>query len=271
MQLMIKNLFNAQLTGNDNSSRCLFLHGLMGSLNNWRTTISKLEKTHQCLVFDQRGHGRSFKPDGGYSVNDYADDIKQILDELGWKKLCLIGHSMGGRNALRFAHLYPKYVEKLVIEDIGPEPVLGNERYYQELLSTVPTPFLNRTLARDYFKGQFQSVAKVRGSVEQVAQFLNANLEEKQDGKMSWRFSKEGILETVEKGLQLNQWVDIKGLSCPTLLIRGGNSLELPHAIYEKILLENKLIQGVTIENAGHWVHADQPEQFFIELQRFVG
>jgi pimeloyl-ACP methyl ester carboxylesterase len=57
-------------------------------------------------------------------VSDYAGDLKGILDELGWQKIHLVGHSMGGRNAFHFAGLYPERVQKLVVEDISPAQML---------------------------------------------------------------------------------------------------------------------------------------------------
>lgn len=113
--------FNYSITGQGNEApKLVFLHGVMGFGLNWRTITKVFDPYFRCLVYDQRGHGRSFHPESGYAPEDYANDLEQILEELSWNKISLVGHSMGGRNALEFAHRFSARVEKLVIEDIGP-------------------------------------------------------------------------------------------------------------------------------------------------------
>ena len=82
--------FNYKIYGPPEGRKWVFLHGLMGFLNNWRTVISHLESTECCLTLDQRGHGRSFKPDSGYAPEDYANDLKIILDELKFENVLLL-------------------------------------------------------------------------------------------------------------------------------------------------------------------------------------
>lgn len=115
--------FHYKITGPPSGRPWVFLHGLMGYLHNWASVIRSLDATEKCLTYDQRGHGQSFKPAQGYAAKDYAEDLKLIIDELGFKKIILVGHSMGGRNALHFASAYPERIEKLVIEDIGPKAI----------------------------------------------------------------------------------------------------------------------------------------------------
>jgi pimeloyl-ACP methyl ester carboxylesterase len=253
--------FHHQIYGPETGRPWVFLHGLMGFLNNWRKIISGLESTERCLSYDQRGHGRSMKPATGYSPEDYANDLKIILDELAWPKVILVGHSMGGRNALNFAHRFPERVEKLVIEDIGPESSDGNLEYYQILLGLVPAPFKDRASARAFFSGEFLARARTRDNPKMLAEYFYANMEEKSDGTVSWRFSPEAVLESVHQGQLRDRWDEVRSLKVETLLVKGENSRELGLEIYEKMLESNKLIHGVIIPKAGHWVHADQPDR----------
>ena len=106
--------FNYKILGNLQSEKYLvFLHGLMGSGINWSSIAKLFAEDYQILIYDQRGHGRSFQPQEGYHPNDYAEDLYKILRELDWDKINLVGHSMGGRNALSFAQLYPDSLQKL--------------------------------------------------------------------------------------------------------------------------------------------------------------
>ncbi len=257
------DLYNYQITGPENGRRWVFAHGLMGYGANWRKIISGLESTERVLTFDQRGHGRSQKPVDGYAPEDYAGDILKITDELGWDKFILVGHSMGGRNALNFAFQHPEKIIKLVIEDIGPEAAPDAVEYYEKLLGMVPTPFPNREAARAFFRKDFFS--------QILGQFLYANIEDKPDGSADWRFSKQAILKSVINGRAEDRWREVESLKVQSLWIRGAQSEEFSHESFEKVLSSNSLITGVEIPNAGHWVHSDQANLFLQELRNFAG
>jgi esterase len=259
------------LYGPEDGRRWVFVHGLMGYGQNWRKIISGLESTERCLTYDQRGHGRSIKPETGYSPEDYADDLKRIVDELGWTNFVLVGHSMGGRNVLNFASRYPEYVSHLVVEDIGPEMKTKAHEYYEYLLNLVPTPFASRDAAKKYFFEDFVKTAKTREPIMVMANYFYANMTELADGTVDWRFSKNGILESVKAGHKNERWDEIEGLRMPTLWVRGARSQELTHENYAKILQKNPLIRGVEIADAGHWVHSDQPQAFIDAIKMFVG
>ena len=265
------NSFHHQLTGPENGRRWVFIHGLMGYGANWRKIASALEGTERVLTYDQRGHGRSIKPDSGYAPEDYAEDLRLLIDELGWDQFILVGHSMGGRNATHFAFRHPEKVTKLIVEDIGMESAPNAVEYYEKLLGAVPTPFANRAEARKFFNGEFQKIAVARDRLEVLAQFFYANIEDRPDGTADWRFSKKGVLETVIEGRSEDRWNEVQSLKMPTLWIRGGDSKELTSENYQKILESNPLISGVEIPDAGHWVHFDQPALFIETIQKFAG
>lgn len=262
---------NYSISGNPNGRKWVFVHGLMGFLNNWKKITSYLDSTEQSLCYDQRGHGRSHKPDSGYAPEDYARDLKELTDELGWDKFILVGHSMGGRNVLVFASMYPEKVEKLIIEDIGPESNESAHVYYENLLGVVPTPFESREKARDFFHNEFSQKAKTKEPVNVIGAFLYANLEDKGNGQWDWRFSKPGVLESVQAGRFKDRWEEVRNLKVPTLWIRGEVSKELSRENFEKVLQSNPMIQGVEIPGAGHWIHSEKPQEFTAALKNFVG
>ncbi|MFV8257366.1 alpha/beta fold hydrolase [Bdellovibrio bacteriovorus] len=265
------NNFYHLLYGPEDGRKWVFVHGLMGYGQNWRRIIQGIEATERCLAYDQRGHGRSFQPPEGYSPEDYADDLKKIVDELGWGKFVLVGHSMGGRNVLNFASRFPEYVSHLVIEDIGPEANPTAHEYYEYLLNLVPSPFASRDEAKRYFFEDFVKTAKTRENIQVMANYFYSNMVEQPDGTVDWRFSKQGILDSVRLGRTDDRWDEVKSLKVPTLLVRGGNSKELSQENYDKMLASNPMIKGVVISGAGHWVHSDQPQAFTEAVKLFVG
>jgi esterase len=260
------NSINYQIHGEDTSPKLVFLHGLMGFASNWRSVARHFESRYQILLYDQRGHGKSFQPATGYSTADYAKDLIILLDHLGWKKCILVGHSMGGRVAVEVAFRYPERVEKLVIADIGPESDMRSMNSIEEKINSVPTPFENRDAAREFFDSTFLQKYKS----ETLKQFFYANMEEKPDRSFNWKFYKPGILETLWKARTLNQWPQFEALKIPTLLLRGEHSEDLPQPQFEEILERNSHIAGAVISNAGHWIHADNLKETVEQMDRFL-
>ena len=263
--------FNYKIYGPPSGRKWVFLHGLMGFLNNWRTVISHLEKTECCLTFDQRGHGRSIKTEGGYAPENYADDLQIILDELGWDQVILVGHSMGGKNALNFASRFPERLIKLVIEDISPALDTDGWKYYETLLGAVPVPFQSRTEAREFFQGEFKSKVKTRNSIDVISAYLYANMTDLPGGQVGWRFNPQAIIQSARQARATDHWAEVQKLQTPTLWIRGADSQELSLEDFQKILSMNRVIQGVEVAGAGHWVHSEQALSFVAEIRQFVG
>ncbi|MBL7543079.1 MAG: alpha/beta hydrolase [Bdellovibrionaceae bacterium] len=262
--------FNIRVTGEAHLPKVVFLHGLMGFLNNWGSVTRRLSSKYQCLVYDQRGHGKSMKPDSGYHPKDFADDLHKILHELQWNSVNLVGHSMGGRNALYFSYLYPGSLKSLVIEDIGPDGNPDNYVYYQNMLDAIPTPFRDKAAIQNFFEHTFASVFTTKEHPKTIIPFLMANLEEKEGGLYDWKFSKQAIIDSVKLGRSENVWPLIEQISVPTLYMRGERSKDLEKSVYEHVLTKNSLITGVEISDAGHWIHSDQPEVFTETLEGFL-
>ncbi len=238
----------------------VFLHGLMGYGQNWRSIARHFEKDYQVLTYDQRGHGKSFHPDSGYRPEDYAEDLRNITEELNWQDFILIGHSMGGRNAIEFAHLYPEKLRALVVVDIGPDYNPAAIAKIERIFQIAAAPFSSREEAKELFFEHF---------TENLANYLYANLEKKDD-LWNWRFSKHGVLESLYQGREKNRWQEWQSIKMPTLVIRGALSEDLTQKVYEKMLESNPHAQGSIIEGSGHWVHFEKREAFLAALESFL-
>lgn len=268
--------FHHSVSGNAEGPKLVFLHGVMGFSLNWRRIIKAFEADYHCLVYDQRGHGRSFQPETGYDSRSLAGDLEQILDALGWEEVNLIGHSMGGRASFYFASHNPDRVTRLVIEDIGPSAVATGTgaSFIEKMLSTVPVPFASKRAAREWFDTEFLRIFADNRKKEQLAEYLYANLKEDENGQATWRFYEPGVRESVissrTEGPGSATWTDIQNLRMPTLVMRGEYSQDLPKDVYERMLTTNASIQGIEFKGAGHWIHADKPEQFIEILRLFL-
>lgn len=270
--------FHYSVLGTNTKERVVFIHGLMAFAANWRKIANRLEDDFQCLIYDQRGHGRSFKPEvlsmasgsSNYSPEVFAEDLDKITTELGWDKFHLVGHSMGGRNAMVFANLYPEKVRTLTIEDMGPDADSTMTGYYENMLGHIPTPFADKAAVKFFFENEFKKAFSSKEPPSVLSTFLQANLEERTDGTYDWRFSKQAVFEIVREGHLKDRWLEVSNFKIPVLLIRGENSHILKHETYEKMLAVNPNIQGLELAGAGHWVHYEKFEEFVQAFRQFV-
>lgn len=269
--MMLMNKYYIQIHGPEEGRKWVFLHGLMGFAANWRKVTRALENTERTLAYDQRGHGRSHKPSAGFGPFDYSQDLLEILDHLKWDRIILVGHSMGGRNALAFASSHPERVDRLIIEDIGPEAQPENYKYFEKLIAQVPAPFATRAQAKEFLFGEFVKNFQGHESPQVMADYFYANMTEYENGEVSWRFSPKAVIATAREGRMQDYWGLVESLAIPTLWIRGENSVEFPKPVYERVLASNPHIKGHVIKDAAHWVHADQPEAFIKVIKEFVG
>ncbi|MCB9026944.1 MAG: alpha/beta hydrolase [Bdellovibrionaceae bacterium] len=268
--MSILNQFHYQILGSASAPKLVFLHGLLGSGANWRKITPSFVGDFEILLLDQRGHGRSFQPAFGYNPEDYAQDLNNILQELGWSKVNLVGHSMGGRNALVFADLYPEKVRKLVIEDIGPNKNTESSDKIKKLINLVPVPFANRNEARDFFHSEFLELIQNQPHPELLSQYFYSNISENAQKQLDWRFSKPGVFATLDEGRIKERWSELERLNVPTLVIRGEKSDELSPDVFNRMMACNSWVQGVEIEDCGHWVHSEKPKEFIELVSKFL-
>jgi esterase len=262
--------FNYSILGNNSEQRIVFLHGLMAFSANWRKIANKLENEYQCLIYDQRGHGRSFKPESGYSPDILAEDLNKITQELGWNSFHLVGHSMGARVAMVFANKFSSKVKTLTIEDMGANVLPDSYKYYEKMLNIVPTPFTSKDAVKRFFEKEFLNLFNPSEKPQVLISFLQANLEEKTNGLYDWRFSKQGMIDIVREGHVKDRWLEVSSFKMPVLLVRGETSHILSSEEFNKMLDINPIISGVEIKGAGHWVHYEKYEEFTLILRDFL-
>jgi esterase len=251
---------------------------MMGYSANWRRIARHFEDRFRVLVYDSRGHGRSVHADQSsissaveaYSPDRLAEDLKGILDDLGWNHVNVVGHSMGGRVAYTFAAAHPSRVEKLVIVDIGPDQSPNSGSTAVRILDQVPVPFRSRAEAKAWFENDLPKVFSDVPNAPALGAWLYANITEDSSGRAVWRFDAEGIRWAAISAREHQGWDTIRSLRVPTLLIRGELSRDLPRSEFDRMLTENSWIEGVEIPNAGHWVHSEAFQPFVGALDTFL-
>jgi pimeloyl-ACP methyl ester carboxylesterase len=237
----------------------IILHGLFGSSDNWQTHAKRFGEYFQTILVDQRNHGHSpWSDDFNYDI--LANDLKELLDDLGLKQIYLLGHSMGGKTAMRFAQLYPDYIEKLIVVDIG---IKKYPMHHEDILNGIHAVNSSNMDSRS----EAEKLLLPHVPVDGTRLFLLKNLYWIEKGKLAWRMNVQVLEREMEHILAPLPEMEV---FTQTLFIRGALSR---YIIDEDIPdLENAFPDSdfVTIENAGHWVHAEAPEEFMNTVLEFL-
>ena len=248
-------------------SPLVVVHGLYGSSDNWVNIGKRLAEKHTVYMVDQRNHGRS-PFSGSHTFNDMRDDLVEFFEKHNIEKATLLGHSMGGKAAMWFAADYPEKVEKLVIADIAPKDYLllkEDSQFYLHqniLLAMMEIDFTKIKSRNDVDDFMAQKIDDVN-----IRQFLLKNVaKDKLNHQYKWRVN-AGVLYDhlveIVSGVNKN-WLDdrIPISSYPVIFIRGMKSkyiLPEDEPMIKEIYPDSRIID---IPDAGHWLHAEQPELF---------
>lgn len=232
-------------------SPIIILHGLFGMLDNWRTIARMLEDKYQCILVDLRNHGKSPHDDEmNYEV--MADDILELLIDLNLTSVDLIGHSMGGKVAMQFALTYPDRVKNLLIIDISPKKYPPHHQVVIKAIESIDPPSLKDRLEAE------NSFRRHLGNDESTIQFLLKNLTRLPEQGFEWKACMSILIanyEVLMDSINVHATYDK-----PTLFIRGDLSKSVIDEDWNQIHNIFPAARLITIPNAGHWVHADQPK-----------
>jgi len=238
----------------------ILLHGLFGSADNWHGIATRLADQFHVVVPDLRNHGQSPHSDEiNYPV--MAGDVVELLATLGWTSANILGHSMGGKVAMQLALTRPELVQKLIVADMSPRAYtpLHNE-IIAALNSLDVASFATRTEIEAALAGPIPSL--------NLRRFLLKSLGRAADGTFEWKINLSGLARGYP-----NLRAAVTGpqpYTGPTLFIRGSKS-EYIRATGEPAILELFPHSRVTtIADAGHWLHADNPEEFTCRVREFL-
>lgn len=239
----------------------IILHGLFGTLDNWMSVSKVLSETYTVYMVDQRNHGLSPKSEE-FNYDVMAEDLNDFIEQHHIENPIVLGHSMGGKTAMNFAVKYPTKFDKLIVVDIAPKFYPVHHDTILEGLSSIKIEELKSRGEADKKLAEYISDIGVR-------QFLLKNIDRTSDGGFSWKINIPVIkknIEVIGEGLPLQVATDKE-----TLFIRGGKSdyvLDTDIDMMKTIFPNSNLI---TVANAGHWVHAEQPKALIEAVQDFCG
>ncbi|MGB0430846.1 MAG: alpha/beta fold hydrolase [Bacteroidia bacterium] len=243
---------NYKVYGENNSNNLIILHGLFGMLDNWTTLAKKLGETYRVFTIDQRNHGKSNHVD----VIDYetmSEDLRAFMDEQNLYTSNILGHSMGGKTVMHFTNNYPERVERLIIVDIAPKKYEPKHNQIIDALCDLPIDnVLTRQQADEWLAQRIENFG--------VRQFLLKNLARSKNG-FSWKMNLKVIVANYMKiigGVSITN-----GFERPVMLLYGDKSNYINNDDIEKFEENYEQFSKIKVTNAGHWVHAEQPDEFF--------
>jgi pimeloyl-ACP methyl ester carboxylesterase len=247
----------------------LCLHGLRSYARTFQPLAAVLEQDFHVIALDQRGRGRTdWDPSRNYYVDQYVQDLERFIDALGLDTVHLLGHSMGGINALVYSLANASRLRSLVLEDSGPGASRGSggaSRIDAELRNT-PAAFPDWGSARAFWRSIRPNVTD-----EAIDSRVTNSLREG-DGVVTWMHDQIGITQCRLQPTQTDPdlWPCVRALSCPTLLVRGAKSDYLSRETFEAMLASNEKITGVEVAEAAHYVHDDAPQAFNAAVRGFL-
>ena len=239
----------------------IILHGFLGMGDNWKTLAKQFSGLgFQVHLVDQRNHGRSFH-DSEFNYDVLAADLKAYCSHHNLQNIVLLGHSMGGKTAMLFAALYPEIVSNLIVADISPRfyPV-HHDAILEGLSSLNFEEITSRKQAEEQLSKDVQDVG--------TRQFLLKNIYRLSPSVLGLRINLKALKTNVsEVGEALSSTLNFQK---DTLFLRGDKSEYISDQ--DGPLIKHQFPTAVvkTISNAGHWLHAENPVEFFHNVRVFI-
>jgi pimeloyl-ACP methyl ester carboxylesterase len=262
--------------GNRELPHVVLLHGGSLTAHTWDMAVLVLRDRYHLVALDQRGHG-----DTEWTPEDQLDrdngelmleDTRQFIEHLGYDRLVLVGMSMGGMNAIRYAARHPQRLVALGIVDVAPETMREGQIEMEQFRSETET--LSRF--EDFLERAMKFMP--HRAPEHLRYSLTHSLRRTSDG-WTWKQDHrrrpqmelgQAEMEAARKRNAEALWADVKAIQVPTLLFRGENSKILSEDVAERTVAAMHDARLVVIPRATHNVHSDNPADFSAALDAFL-
>ncbi len=269
MELLNYTIFNPEDDKNKNSTPLFVLHGLLGSMDNWRSQAKRLSATRPVITLDLRNHGNS-PHIKGMSYREMYEDVIIVAKEENITSFHLLGHSMGGKVAMQLALTHPEMVESLIVVDIAPKPYpLWHQKLFHAVMTVPIDSITSRNEIDEHLKGAIEDRAERSFMLKNIKR--NSNHNPDQENKAP-RYSWKPNLKEISKG-----YLKIAGFTTAlsqypkkVLFIKGGDSPYIQDS-------DNTLIQSlfpsstvITIKDSAHLPHIQQADDFFDVVNSFL-
>ena len=267
--------------GNPDAPPLILVHGGQDHCRNWDWVAQDLRRDYHVIAPDLRGHGDSaHSQNGDYSMSGYVYDLAQLIHQQKLAPVRIIAHSLGGNIALRYAGVYPESVCKLVaIEGLGPSPAMLQQRgippsVAERLRAWVEARRAISSRTHRRYASIEEAYARMQKENKHLtpeqARYLTVHAaSQNEDGTYSWKFDNY-VRSWSPVDMSIEEVQGLWGnITCPTLLVNGRESWA-SNPEEDGRLKHFRNARVAVFDNAGHWVHHDQLEDFLTEVRGFL-
>ena len=235
----------------------LFLHGVTDSSHSWSSTTPWLTDHYRTYALDQRGHGDSERPLGGYSMAQFAEDAVAFMDELDIEQAAVVGHSMGSFIAHQLASLYPERVSHLVLIGSAATSVKN------EVVTFLWDEIIGRPDFQDPVSEDFiRELQTGPNPIDPI--FFEKVIEE--SSKLPARVWKAAF-----RGILTDDHVDfLDDVTAPVLILWGTADPLFPLADQQALLAALPEAVFIPYEGAGHNTQWEQPQRVAQDIRNFI-
>jgi pimeloyl-ACP methyl ester carboxylesterase len=240
-----------------------FLHGGSAHAHWFDGVVGSFIDRYHVLSLDQRGHGASdWAPGPAYATEDFAGDLVGVMDAMGWARMTVIGHSMGGHNAMGFAAWHPQRVDRLVVVD--SRPAIPAERLQHMHRRGERGPMRHPTL--DSALHSFRLLPRETVADPRLLEHLARQGIVEREGRFLYRFDPA----CNGRRRPTDGWALLERITAPTLLVRGEHSPVLPREMAADMLARLPRARLVEIAGTYHHLVLDAPLAFARVLDTFL-
>jgi esterase len=241
----------------------ILLHGISRHAHTFDHLAPDLSRDYRVLAVDLRGHGDSgWSPEGAYLVEDYVKDLEGLVSQLGIRRMTLLGNSTGGRVVQVFAGMHPELVERLVVEDVGPErPQDIADAFARQVRQEA-----NGWASEDELVKQLV-MTNARTPETQLRTYAHYGTKAREDGRLVWKRDPNLV-----KGFVVTElWEHVSKITSPTLYVLGGASRIVPADTQQRLKQTLRDVRIVTMPGLGHYPDQEDTTGFLAIINPFLG
>ena len=248
--------------GNSGRPPLICIHGLSGNAHNFDGLAAHFAADYHVISLDVRGRGDSqWGPANEYNHTIYSYDLAALVDHLGLSSVTLIGTSMGGMVAMLYAGGYPERVERMVLNDVGPEIDSAGIKRITDYMSTAPTEFASLREVGEYYRRNYPAMRQM--AQPDLLEFVKWAVKPGDTGTLRWKIDPaiRNVPRSGSEARSLDMWLPYTRITASILVIRGAESDILVRATAERMrAVLPQLTNVVEVPGVGHAPSLLEPE-----------
>jgi pimeloyl-ACP methyl ester carboxylesterase len=244
----------------------VLVHGSRLHAHVWNHFSRRFNDRYHVIAVDQRGHGDSDWSAGeSYRVEDFYRDLRAVTEARGLRRFTLIGHSLGGKVCMLYAHRHPEALERLILVDITAATPAVRAGGSDVAATPHPGRFDSPEAATAYLARLMP-----RAPRNMLEESVRHGMRRTDDGGYTWKYDPAMLRRERSAAADLDFWSIVKCVPTPTLLQYGGVSNVVTPELAARMASSMPHCAVERIDGAGHGLFTDQPEMFAESVERFL-